>query len=246
MFKKSKKIISIILTICFIFSMCIQSTYAASPQSEPETLTMDGKTITVQTLVDNDTIRKVIAVEDNKKSYTSTYNKKTTDLKVEETDLATQTTKVIANTNVTKALKDAKNQNIIIDSQGNITATATVIARNTGQFWPTSYTYWSYKKWLIINSKRAGKYATETSSNSSDLLSFKSSVDSQCNYEVAAASATGAAICAAAVAAVTAPTGAGAFVAAITALGGVGAAGYSLYSAWQQKNNCDFYYSRVR
>ncbi|WP_420796013.1 geobacillin-26 family protein [Desulforamulus profundi] len=58
-----------------------------------------------------------------------------------------------------------------------------------------------------MNSKRAGKYATETSSNSSDLLSFKSSVDSQCNYEVAAASATGAAICAAAVAAVTAPTG---------------------------------------
>lgn len=242
MFRKSKKLISIFLTMCFIFSMCIQS-YAATTQSQPEILEVDGKTISVQVLVDNDTMRKVVAIEDNKISSTTTYNKKTTDIKIEETNLESGSTKVIADTNVNRVLKNKTNKQNAIEPEVSIMAT--VVARATGKFWSTGYTYWSDQKWLIYNSSGNGKYATETSSNSSNLTSFKSSVDSQKNYEAAAIAATGTAICSSAVAIVTAPTGAVSFVSAVTALGGAATAGYSLYSAWQQKNNCDFYFSRV-
>lgn len=218
-------------------------------QSSVKKVKHDNVEYTYQILQDDENIRKVKVTAKDGTSVVS-YDKNTGDFDV--IDSKGKATKLKSD----KQARTSAKQNLtngLITTQG---VTYKVIYSQREAAWGSecevtkyTYTYPSSTKyvWYIASSDDDGTSVEETSSNSSDLGSFKSSVSTTKSKQLEAAAALGAGYSAMIAALITAPPSAGmsTVLGILAAAGCTGTAAVLLWQSYDAHQDAIYYYNRL-
>ncbi|MBK1809485.1 geobacillin-26 family protein [Clostridium sp. YIM B02505] len=230
--------------LCILAVMIFVNVNVQASTLNVQTLNVDGEKVTVSVLSDTKD-SKVVQSEDSKAITLTTYDKKNNTINVKQTDKLTKKVTLTDKKVDENKIKSSANKLNQLKSNSISAASTYLVNSEFSILWDDAYLYYSDKRWAIWNSSNSYYSTYETSSNSSDLLGFKNSVDSQVGYELAAIASVGTAACATVVGVLTAPTGVGAIVGVLVAIGAAISAGVTLWNAYKQRDNADFYWSRV-
>jgi len=241
-----KKIFLMFFAVFMVFVNAIPS-FASAESTELNTdlqkiRNLDvNQELTIQIIKDNKQQRVVEVFEkDTGKIYRSIFNKKDNSFETVEID---KKTKIEKNVFSSKTFETQYNGEQLQSSQISSMSFSLIDSGSnlSGKF---KYYVYTQKIW-VVQCEGKSKNPTETSNNSSDLQSFRNSVNNLRGAELRFSAAMGAAATSTLIAAITAPTGWGPIVATLTAVGAGAAAIAEAYNSYVYAKDCRFYFGRI-
>lgn len=237
-----KKVITILLTLCLLFTMIGGSAAANSPSKNNliDSRYID-ENIKVTVLSDSKAEKTVKVVEGNYE-YISVYDKVNDTISLttyENGKIVSFETTDLSDVNAIQAPYSAPYSDSLI--------------RYEVSLWDDQwdYAYFIYQetnptriRWSLWE-EDSNKSVYENTSNESDLNGFKDSLDSMVSYQIECIAFLGASAASIAAAAITAPSGLGAIVAILATLGFATGAAVIYWNAYQARLDCSYYYARV-
>ncbi|KXG08657.1 hypothetical protein AT864_03074 [Anoxybacillus sp. P3H1B] len=200
-----------------------------------------NKDVKIEIIKDNKQQRVVQVVDKQTgKIYKSTFNKKDNSFQTVELDSKSKLEKDVLNS------KTIESQNSTAQLQSAQVASASFSLIDSGSNVSGRFKYYVYtQKIWVVQCDGQSKNPVETSNNSSDLQSFRNTVNNLRGSEIRLAAALGTALTSTVVAAVTAPTGWGPIVATLTAIGAGATAIAEGYNSYVLAKDCRFYFGRI-
>lgn len=239
-----KKIVIMFLSALLFVGGILPTAGSAKVNNEDTNLksiqSLDINQSTEITIVQDDKNKRVVEVVDKNdgKVYRSTFNKKNNSFKTVEINKSTnQELQVVLDS---EALIQSEKSDVQLMS----TAASSLIDSGSNLDGKFKYYYYTGKVWVVM-SEGSSKNPTETTNNSSDLNSFRNSVNNLRGSEIKVQVALGTAATSTLIAAITAPTGWGPILATLTALGASVIAIDEAYNSWVLAKDCRFYYGRI-
>ncbi|WP_025950798.1 geobacillin-26 family protein [Geobacillus thermocatenulatus] len=200
-----------------------------------------NKDINIEIIKDNKQQRVVQVVDKQTgKVYKSIFNKKDNSFQTVEVDLKSKVENNVLNS---KTL-ELQSSTMQLQSAQMVSSSFSLI--DSGSNLSGKFKYYAYtQKIWVVQSEGESKNPIETSNNSSDLQSFRNSVNNLRGSEIRFQAAWVTGVSSTMVAVITSPTGWGPIVATLTAAGATAAAIAEAYNSYMLAKDCRFYFGRI-
>ncbi|PIC69088.1 hypothetical protein CSV77_15470 [Sporosarcina sp. P16b] len=237
-----RKLIILFLSLMVAFSMVLPSTgkaesvRATDGLKRIQNLEMNQDYV-INEILDDANTRIVEVIDKNEdKTYRTTFNKQ---------DSSFETVEI--NNKIRGSEKEIFNsKQSMLSEQKSEVAPAAIQLVDSGSNLSNKFKYYAYtQKIWVIQSEGKSKNPTETTKNSSDILSFRSAVNNLRGAELKTRAALGTAATATVIAAITAPTAWGPILSMLTAIGAGATAIAQAYDSYNYAKDCRLCFGRV-
>ncbi|XXM71360.1 geobacillin-26 family protein [Lysinibacillus sphaericus] len=241
-----KRIFSLLLVTILMFAVSVPA-FAESNISE--TVTVDGEEITV-TILQDDSLYKVVETTDSNGTVTTRFNKETKELTTYES--GEQQNALIVNSTsgeVNSGPPKSKDGPSYIDGPTDSLAYSQSNSDTWfGLYYKTSFYENDRVGWVVSLSDAAFPYYSQTSSNRGDLESFSDAVDEAAAKEFQVEAEVAAGVLAAMVGVLTSTLSGGltTIVGALIAVGAITTAAVTAYYAWLANKDAEAAYYQLK